>query len=65
MGIHITFTDGSNPYVKYRMTQKQYQMEVGRWSKKFHLRKLRTVSNITYYEATPIEIQPFATEADA
>ena len=68
MGIHITFTDGSNPYVRYRLTQKRFAMEIGRWSKTFHLRKLRVVSDIAYYEATPIPpkpIEPFATEADA
>lgn len=65
MGIHVTFTDGTEPYIRYRLSKNKLKIEVGKLSKKYHLRQLKTVSNIIYYEATPIEIKPFATEADA
>lgn len=37
MSIHIVFTDGSNPYIKYNMTPAEFAEEILKWCKGFDL----------------------------
>lgn len=35
--IHIQFADGSNPYVRYNMTAKEFAVEKAKWERRFTL----------------------------
>lgn len=35
--LHLTFSDGSNPWVRFGMTPKEFGKELIRWSKNFTL----------------------------
>ena len=37
MSIHIVFSDGSNPYVRYGMDPEQFALELLKWTKRFCL----------------------------
>ena len=37
MSIHIMFTDGSNPYIRYNMDPETFAGELLRWAKTFRL----------------------------
>ena len=49
--MHITFADGSNPWVRFNMTRADYGYEVNRWSKNFELQHLREAFGIHYFLA--------------
>ena len=38
MSLHITFENGSNPYIRYRLTPKQYEKELSKWGKNYVLK---------------------------
>ena len=35
--VHITFTDGSNPYIKFTDSKKEADAELKKWSKNFNI----------------------------
>ena len=35
--LHLTFADGSNPWVRFNMTAKEFGEELVRWSKNYIL----------------------------
>ena len=37
MSLHIIFTDGSNPYIRYNMDPVTFAQEVLKWSENFNL----------------------------
>lgn len=37
MSIHITFTDGSNPYVRFNMSAAEFRKELRSWRRNFKL----------------------------
>lgn len=37
MSIHIEFEDGSNPYVRYNMTDNEFTEELEKWQKLYKL----------------------------
>jgi hypothetical protein len=49
--MHITFADGSNPWVKFNMTRAEYGFEVNRWARNFELQHLREAFGIHYFLA--------------
>ena len=49
--MHITFADGSNPWVKFNMTKAEYGSEVNRWTKKYDLQHLSESCGVHYYLA--------------
>ena len=52
MSIHIIFTDGSNPYIRYNMAPEDFAREIIKWSKSFTLAFLETTDNtIFHFEA--------------
>lgn len=51
MSIHITFTNGSNPYCKFNMDPKQFARELLRWT---------IIYNLVYQETTGGDILHFS-----
>lgn len=49
--IHISFADGSNPYLRYNMTLKEYEKEKRRWSRRFNLVHISDYGTIVSYKA--------------
>ena len=49
--MHITFADGSNPWVKFNMTRAEYGFEVNLWAKEYELQHLRESFGIHYFLA--------------
>ncbi len=49
--MHITFADGSNPWVRFNMTRAEYGFEVNRWMKKYDLQHLRESYGVHYFLA--------------
>ena len=37
MSIHITFADGSNPYIRYSMTVEEFALELLKWTENYNL----------------------------
>jgi len=37
MSIHIQFENGSNPYVRYNMTDNEFTEELEKWQKNYNL----------------------------
>ena len=59
MTIHITFTNGSNPYVRFNMNKKQFRNELRKWKRSYNVvRKHQddTIFNITLEEKPLTEI---------
>ena len=53
MSIHIIFTDGSNPYIRYNMTPEDFAREVLKWCKFFDLEYIGTTGDtILQFKAT-------------
>ena len=53
MSIHIIFSDGSNPYLKYNMAPAEFAAEVLKWSKTFDLEYTGTTGgDILHFTAT-------------
>ena len=53
MSIHIMFTDGSNPYIRYNMDPETFAGELLRWTKNFHLDFAGTIGgSILQFTAT-------------
>ena len=50
--IHLTFADGSNPYVRYRMTRSQYNRELRKWRKHYDITGTMTRIGIYFGTAT-------------
>lgn len=51
MSIHIMFEDGSNPYVRYNMTDNEFTDELEKWSKSFVLTPTSIFGTIYTYIA--------------
>lgn len=51
MSIHIMFTDGSNPYVRYNMTDNEFTEELEKWQKNYDLILNSTFGTIYTYTA--------------
>lgn len=43
MFIHITFTNGSNPFLKYCKNEEEIRKEIKRWQKNYSLKKITVV----------------------
>ena len=59
MTIHITFTNGSNPYVRFNMDKKQFRNELRKWKRNYnivHKYQNGTIFNITLEEKPLTEI---------
>ena len=59
MTIHITFTNGSNPYVRFNMDKKQFRNELQKWKRNYnivHKYQNGTIFNITLEEKPLTEI---------
>lgn len=59
MTIHITFINGSNPYVRLNMDKKQFRNELRKWKRNYNVvRKHQngTIFNITLEEKPLTEI---------
>ena len=55
MSLHIIFTDGSNPYIRYNMDPVTFAQEVLKWSENFSLVFDKTFGDsIVQIIATPI-----------
>lgn len=52
--ISITFADGSNPYLKYNMTEKEFNQELKKWEKNYKM-VLDTIAFKTIYCYTATE----------
>lgn len=50
MSIHLIFTNGSNPYVKFNMTEKEFKKEINAWSKNYILKLDYIKDNIYSYK---------------
>lgn len=59
MFVHITFTDGSNPFVQYTDPKSdaselsQINVICSKWSRKYNLRKIKFDNDGLYVEASP------------
>lgn len=51
MSIHIEFANGSNPYVRYNMTDNEFTEELEKWSKNYVLTPTSVFGNIYSYLA--------------
>ena len=51
--ISIEFTNGSNPYVRYGMKKREFNLELKKWEKNYNM-ELQLVSNLGgyFYKAT-------------
>ena len=49
MSIHIVFTDGSNPYIRYNLTPEDFAREILKWSKSFNLAFQETTGNTIFH----------------
>ena len=49
MSIHIVFTDGSNPYIRYNLAPEDFAREIIKWSKSFTLAFLETTDNTIFH----------------
>lgn len=47
MSIHLIFANGSNPYVKFNMTEKEFEEEINAWCKN-HILKLDYIEDDIY-----------------
>lgn len=59
MTIHITFTNGSNPYVRVNMDKKQFRSELRKWKRNYNVvRKHQdgTIFNVILEEKPLTEI---------
>ena len=59
MTIHITFTNGSNPYIRFNMDKKQFRNELRKWKRNYnivHKYQNGTIFNITLEEKPLTEI---------
>ena len=55
MSLHIIFSDGSNPYIRYNMDPVTFAQEVLKWSENFSLVFDKTFGDsIVQIIATPI-----------
>ena len=52
MSIHIQFTNGSNPYVRYNMTLNEFTEELEKWQKNYTLNFKGNNGLIYLYTAT-------------
>ena len=50
--IHITFTNGSNPYLKYGMDERSFLKEVKKWNRLYVMRLDDIQGNGYFYTAT-------------
>lgn len=51
--LHLTFTDGSNPYVKYVDTIEEVDEEIAKWEKDFKVTVIKEDGNKIYAKAEP------------
>ena len=51
MSIHILFSNGSNPYVRYNMTDNEFTEELERWSENYILSPISVFGTMYTYKA--------------
>ena len=51
MTIHIEFVNGSNPYVRYNMTDDEFTEELEKWQKNYDMTLLSVFGMIYCYRA--------------
>ena len=52
MAIHILFTSGSNPYVRYNLTPAELAQELLKWAKAYDLEFIRATGDILHFNAS-------------
>ena len=59
MSIHIMFTNGSNPYIRYNMDPKTFAREILKWSILYNLDHVKTTDgDILHFTATEKKPNP-------
>ncbi len=51
MFIHITFKDGSNPYVRFNLNKKEFEKEKQKWGQNYILSEVKDIVTGVFYEA--------------
>lgn len=52
MSIHILFTNGSNPYLRYNMAPADFARELLKWAANYELEYIKATDNILHFRAT-------------
>lgn len=52
MSIHITFADGSNPYVVYNLPPEKFAREILKWAKRYDLIFEKALNSVLFFTAT-------------
>lgn len=56
MNLFVSFTNGENPIIRWRITQKKYQTIIGSLLNKYDLSKTGTRAGVEYWTASPKSI---------
>lgn len=56
--LHIEFTDGSNPYIKFVDNKKELDAEIKKWSKEFNIETVKDIGSKLFVKATPKRKEP-------
>lgn len=56
--LHIEFTDGSNPYIKFVDNKKELDAEIKKWSKEFNIETVKDMGSKLFVKATPKRKEP-------
>ena len=51
MSLHIQFTNGSNPYIRFNMDPGEFARELLKWTKRFDLSFIKADGTILYFRA--------------
>ena len=55
MSIHLLFTGGSNPYIRYNMTPAEFARELLKWTENYNLEFIKATDSIIHFRATEKE----------
>ena len=51
MFLHINFKDGSNPWIRFNLTNKQFEQMKKGWEKNYKLTLIKDIATGEFYEA--------------
>ena len=52
INLHISFSDGSNPYVRFGMDEKAFRRELARWKRNFSITAQRESGTFVFITLT-------------
>lgn len=55
MAIHLLFSCGSNPYIRYNMTPAEFARELLKWTENYNLEFIKATDSIIHFRATEKE----------